>query len=120
MIRTRSWQLLAAVVGFTLLGVGAARGVTVAGSLLEPDTVQHLDNQDRELRCVRDELERTIPAGATVYAAPDRQLWDQRVVESTYPRFRVTSRRSGAAYVVRVEQASGPCGDIDLQVQRLR
>ena len=106
--------------GLALLGAGAAQGVSLAGQLLQPQAVRQLDERDRTFQCVQDRVERAVPAGSTVFVEPDALLWDQRVIESTYPRLRVTSVRADADYVVRVTSSPSTCGTADVTVQRLQ
>jgi hypothetical protein len=112
-------RVVAVVVGVTLLVTAAGQGLSLAGSLLQPPAVQRLDDQDRDLRCLRAEVEHSIPAGASVYVPPDPRLWDQRVIESTYPRYRFVSRRTQADYAVRVVPDRQPCAS-RVSVERLR
>jgi hypothetical protein len=120
MLRSWSARRLVLVGGIALLGVGAAQGVSLAGQLLQPQAVRQLDERDRIYRCVRDRVERSVPAGSAVFVAPDAGLWDQRVIESTYPRLEVTSVRDAADYLVRVTSSGASCGSAGVTVQRLR
>jgi hypothetical protein len=119
-LRQPGWRVVAMVVGVTLLVMGAGQGLSLAASLLQPQTVQRLDDQDRALQCLRTQVERSVPAGASVYVPPDPLLWDQRVIESTYPRYRVVSRRTEADYVVRVTPGGRLCAANAVSVERLR
>jgi hypothetical protein len=120
MVRSGNARRLVLVAGLALLGTGAAQGVSLAGQLLQPQAVRQLDERDRSFQCVRDRVERSVPPGSTVYVEPDALLWDQRVIESTYPRLRATSVRADADYVVRVTSSPASCGSADVTVKRLR
>ena len=119
-LRPPGWRVAVLVAGVVLLVIGAGLGLSLAASLLQPQTVQRLDDQDRALQCLRTEVERAIPAGASVYVPPDPRLWDQRVIESTYPRYRVVSRPTEADYVVRVAPGGRLCAANSVSVERLR
>jgi hypothetical protein len=108
------------VAGLTLLGLGAAQGVSIASQLLAPQAIRDLDERDQVYRCVRDRVERMVPPGATVFVVPDAALWDQRVIESTYPRLRVSAVRAAADDLVRVTGPGSTCGSVKVTVQRLR
>lgn len=120
MVRSGNARRLVLVAGLALLGTGAAQGVSLAGQLLQPQAVRQLDERDGSFQCVRDRVERSVPPGSTVYVEPDALLWDQRVIESTYPRLRATSVRADADYVVRVTSSPASCGSADVTVKRLR
>ncbi len=118
-MRTMSREALlgAAIVGFLVLASFARQSVDLTVALLADPARDEVAEQAAAFRCLEQRIEEQVPRSAKVYFDAD-DLWRQRAIESTYPRFRVQTSPRAADYVVRISGSAQGCDGVDVDVVR--
>lgn len=102
---------LSVVVGLSLLGFHAYRGLETTRSLAGSESTTAAAAAAREFACLESSLRSVVPPGASVFVAIADSLWYQRTVAAAFPDRQVVADRGVADFVVtfRFPSAPAPC-----------
>jgi len=91
--------VLLLVASLALIGA-AAEGISSTRDVLSAENQRSATQVQRYIDCTIRELEERVPAGSTVFFKVWVGLPYERMIEGTYPRYRVVSRPADARYIV--------------------
>ena len=108
--------IIGAVIGFLVLATFARQMVNTTVALLDDQSRLPLAAQAQAFDCMEERVTELVPRGSTVYFEGD-DLWRQRAIEGTYPRYVVKTNPRRADYVVTVGATGEGCGGVNVNVR---